>query len=111
MAASSAGRCSWIIARIVLATGNGHETIPNAPTTALHVRLTTNRCSTRIRMAEHSDCMLRTATSGAVAWPGGGRGFGVLRIGAPRHELTVLRQRGVNQLVEDVVGRVADEAR
>ena len=32
-------------------------------------------------------------------------------LGTPRHELAVLRDRGLDQLIEDVIGAVADELR
>src|ERR1700688_187847 len=94
---------AWISARNTLSAGNGHVWSPMTPMMALHARLSTNRYSTRKRIA----CLLagglgvgarraRVLTPvrllGGLGWPHSG-----LRR-APRHELTVLGDRGLDQL-------------
>src|ERR1700675_512919 len=106
---------AWISARNTLSTGNGHVWSPTTPRMALHARLSTNRYSTRKRIASLlANGLAGGARHARVVTPvrlrGGGPGglhSGLLR--APRHELTVLGYRGLDQSIEDVVSRVADE--
>src|SRR4051812_3104386 len=109
-----AGCRTWSSARNTFWAGNGHAWSPATPVTALQARLSTNRYSTRKRMAFSLAGGLgvnagdaRLVTSGG---PRGRRRDGFRRLlRAPRHELPILRDRGVDQLIEHVVGRVADE--
>src|ERR1700693_3061032 len=105
---------AWISARNTLSAGNGHVWSPMTPMMALHARLRTNRYSTRKRIS----CLLAGGLgvgahrARAVTPVRLRRGLGELRGGllrTPRHELTVLGDRGLDQLIEDVVGRVADK--
>src|SRR5471032_697176 len=109
-----AGCRTWSSARNTFSAGNGHAWSPATPATALQARLSTNRYSTRKRMASSLAGNLGLdARRARVVTPGGWRNSLSGRLGAlrraPRHELPILRDRGVDQLIEHVVGGVADE--
>src|SRR5471030_400920 len=109
-----AGCRTWSSARNTFSAGNGHAWSPATPAMALQARLSTKRYSTRKRMPFSLAGDLGVDARGArVVTSGGPRDrrrdrFHRLRR-APRHELPILRDRGVDQLIEHVVGRVADE--
>src|ERR1700722_2479184 len=109
-----AGCRTWSSARNTFSAGNGHAWSPATPATALQARLSTNRYSTRKRMASSLAGSLGVNTRGArLVTPSDlrrGRGGRLRRLRrAPCHELTVFGDRGVNQLIEHVVGGVTDE--
>src|ERR1700675_3500885 len=89
---------AWISARITLSAGNGHVWSPMTPMMALHARLSTNRYSTRKRIA----CLLAGglavgARHARVVTPvrlrGGHGGLHSRLLPAPRYELTVRGDR------------------
>src|SRR4051812_30528770 len=100
---------AWMRPSNALSAGNGHTRSPLTPTTALSARLITNRYSTRRCIGARLPNVVHRRTSDAFTMmPVRLRnGFGGLLI-APRDEFPIPRERVIDQLVEHVIGRVAD---
>jgi hypothetical protein len=93
------GCCAWISARNTLSAGNGYARSPATPAMALHARLSTKRYSMRTRIAILLPGGLVGVRGAGVVTLSGCRGdLGGPRrrlLRAPRHELPILRDRGL----------------
>src|SRR5258707_396700 len=96
--------------RIGASEGQGHRPMPAAM--AGSAKLNTNRYSTNARIGLGSALVICLPT-GLTDWgtsAGRGRRTGRLS-GAPRDEIAVLANRGLDELIQDVIDGVADEPR
>src|SRR3954470_260284 len=98
---------AWIKPRIGSAAGNGHARRPSTPTTALTARLMTNRHSIADRITILLRRVVHASTRPTSATAPRGLHECVRRLlRAPRDKFTILRQGGVDQLIEHVIGGV-----